>query len=72
MSKSHIGLLPTWADTYGYSLLEFMAAGCPVISTNVRALTEINSSDRGYIINLPLNNIKEVFIKNEEDKESIR
>lgn len=72
ISRSHIGLLPTWADTYGYSLLEFMAAGCPVISTNVRALTEINSLDRGYIINLPLNNIKEVFIKNEEDKENIR
>jgi glycosyltransferase involved in cell wall biosynthesis len=37
MKKSHVGLLPTYADTYGYSVLEFQAAGCPVITTNVRA-----------------------------------
>lgn len=44
-----IGFLPTWADTYGYSALEFMAAGCPVISTDIRALAEINGPDRGWV-----------------------
>jgi glycosyltransferase involved in cell wall biosynthesis len=48
--EADLGLLPTWADTYGYSALEFMAAGCPVISTDIRALPEINGADRGLII----------------------
>ncbi len=47
---AHIGLLPTWADTYGYAALEAMATGCPVISTNVRALPEINDNERGWLI----------------------
>ncbi len=48
--KADLGLLPTWADTYGYSALEFMAAGCPVISSDIRALPEINGPDRGWLI----------------------
>lgn len=50
MRASHIGLLPTYADSYGYSVLEFQAAGCPVISTNVRALPEINNNKIGWMI----------------------
>lgn len=45
-----IGLLPTWADTYGYAALESMAAGSPVISTDVRALPELNSPQTGWVI----------------------
>lgn len=52
--NSHVGLLPTFGDTFGYSVLEAQAAGCPVISTNIRALTEINNNDIGWIINLEL------------------
>jgi glycosyltransferase involved in cell wall biosynthesis len=48
--QADIGLLPTWADTYGYAALEFMAAGCPVITTDIRALPEINGPDRGWLI----------------------
>ncbi len=48
--NADLGLLPTWADTYGYSALEFMAAGCPLLSTDIRALPEINGIDRGWII----------------------
>ncbi len=56
MFKSHhVALLPSFADTYGYSVLEAMACMCPVITTNVGALTEINSNERGWIIDLPLN-----------------
>ena len=50
MLKSHVGLLPTWHDTYGYSVLEFQASGCPVISTDVRALPEINNNDCGWVV----------------------
>lgn len=53
--KAHIGLLPTFADTYGYSVLEMQAAGCPVITTDIRALPEINNSDCGWLIHLPHN-----------------
>lgn len=48
--RAHIGLLPTWADTYGYTVLEAQACGCPVITTDVRALPEINNSDCGWVI----------------------
>lgn len=50
MRTSHVGLLPTWHDTYGYSVLEFQASGCPVITTDVRALPEINNNTCGWII----------------------
>ncbi|MGG2024817.1 glycosyltransferase [Gottfriedia sp. S16(2024)] len=69
---SHIGLLPTWADTYGYSVLEMQAAGCPVITTNVRALPEINNDEVGWLIDLPLNDTKEAVNSNESDKSRIR
>ncbi|WP_373032375.1 glycosyltransferase family 4 protein [Sulfurovum sp.] len=51
--NTHIGLLPTWGDTYGYSVLEAQAAGCPTITTNLRALPEINNNDVGWIIDVP-------------------
>lgn len=72
MKESHIGLLPTWGDTYGYSVLEFQATGCPVITTNVRALTEINNEECGWIIDLPLNMHQELGIDSKEKKEKLR
>ena len=51
MQKSHLGLLPTWQDTYGYSVLEMQANGCPVLSTNIRSLPEINRADCGWRLN---------------------
>ena len=51
MKGCHVGLLPTYSDTFGYSVLEFQACGCPVITTDVRALPEINNDDAGWIIN---------------------
>ncbi|MET0247260.1 MAG: glycosyltransferase [Sphingomonas sp.] len=53
MRSSHVGLLPTWADTYGYSVLEAQAAGCPVITTDIRALPEINDDRQGWMIPVP-------------------
>ena len=55
MRKSHVGLLPTYRDTFGISVLEAQAAGCPVITTNQCALPEINSEATGWVIELPLN-----------------
>lgn len=52
--EATIGLLPSAADTYGYAVLEMQAAGCPVITTNVRAFPEINHEECGWICELPV------------------
>ena len=71
MKKSHVGLLPTYADTYGYSVLEFQAAGCPVITTNVRALPEINNNNVGWIIEVPKNSLGEAIYTTKENRLAI-
>jgi glycosyltransferase involved in cell wall biosynthesis len=53
LCNSHVALLPTYADTYGYFVLEAQACGCPVISTDIRALPEINNNECGWVINVP-------------------
>lgn len=60
LAKTDIGLLPTWADTYGYSVLEFQSYGIPVITTNIRAILEINNDDIGWVIKLPLTKLREI------------
>jgi glycosyltransferase involved in cell wall biosynthesis len=62
LKNSHIGLLPTHAETYGYSVLEAQACGCPVISTDIRALSEINNDECGWVINLPQNELGQGMI----------
>jgi glycosyltransferase involved in cell wall biosynthesis len=71
MKASHIGLLPTYADTYGYSVLEFQACGCPVITTDVRALPEINDDRSGWIIKLPKNCMGEAIYTSDQDRSEI-
>lgn len=53
LKDTHVVLLPTYSDTYGYSILEGQAAGCPVISTDIRVLPEINNDKVGWIISVP-------------------
>lgn len=71
LSKCQIGLLPTWADTYGYSVLEAQAAGCPVISTNVRALPEINSNELGWIVKVKKDDWGNAILNSEKDRKMI-
>ena len=63
-----VGLLPTWADTFGYSILEFQACGCPVITTDVRAISEINDWSCGWLIKVPKNDFGEIVWSEEEEK----
>ncbi|MBN2460475.1 MAG: glycosyltransferase family 4 protein [Candidatus Cloacimonetes bacterium] len=72
MKTAHVGLLPTYADTYGYTVLEFQACGCPVISTNIRALPEINSNEMGWLIEIPQNRLGEALFTTQEDRNKIR
>ncbi|MES2618601.1 MAG: glycosyltransferase family 4 protein [Bacteroidota bacterium] len=48
--KTDVALLPSLAETFGYFTLEAQAAGCPVITTDIRAMPEINSNEKGWII----------------------
>lgn len=53
-SRSHLCILPTYAETYGYVVLEAQACGCPVISTNIPPLNEINDNSMGWLLDVPL------------------
>lgn len=41
MANCDLGLLPTLDDTFGWSVVEFMSVGVPVITSNVCAMPEI-------------------------------
>ncbi|MGK6342227.1 glycosyltransferase family 4 protein [Chryseobacterium sp. DT-3] len=72
IKQSHIGLLPTWSDTYGFSVLEMQAAGVPVITTDIRALPEINNEDCGWLIHLPQNRLKQALYFTDEQREELK
>lgn len=71
MKKHHIGLLPTWADTYGYSILEMQACGCPVITTDIRAIPEVNDNDKGWIIKVPKNHLGEALYATKDGRKEL-
>ncbi|KQT15517.1 hypothetical protein ASG31_14750 [Chryseobacterium sp. Leaf404] len=72
IKKSHVGILPTWSDTYGFSVLEMQAAGVPVITTDIRALPEINNENCGWMIHLPQNRMKQALYFTDEQKENLK
>lgn len=50
-SKSNIFIFPTYIDTFGFSLLEAMSVGLPVIATNIFAIPEIiEDYKNGFLI----------------------
>lgn len=50
MKDVHLVLLPSYEETYGYTVLEGQAAACPVITTNGTAFEEINNNEIGWVI----------------------
>jgi len=55
--EATVGLLPSFADTYGYVVLEMQASGCPVVTTNVRAFPETNNEECGWVCRLPVDEL---------------
>ena len=53
-AESDLALMPTLDDTFGWSALEPLVVGVPVIGTNVCAMPEIIGEDRGFQIRLPI------------------
>lgn len=57
---SDIALLPSYDETYGYTVLEAQACGCPIITTNGAAFKEINNDNCGWVIEVPLNDNRSI------------
>ncbi|MET3535533.1 glycosyltransferase family 4 protein [Chryseobacterium limigenitum] len=72
IKESHVGLLPTWSDTYGFSVLEMQAAGVPVVTTDIRALPEINNENCGWLIHLPQNRLKQALYFTNEQRDELK
>lgn len=56
MKESHLGVMMSFAETYGYVALELQAVGTPVVTTDIRAFPEINSDETGWLVHYPYRN----------------
>ncbi|WP_348549070.1 glycosyltransferase family 4 protein [Psychrobacter sp. KFRI-CH2-11] len=56
IAESHLGIVLSFAETYGYVVLEMQAAGVPVVTTNIRAFPEMNSDTTGWLVKYPYKN----------------
>ncbi|PSF04858.1 hypothetical protein C7H09_17695 [Marinobacter fuscus] len=72
MAECDVGLLPSYAETYGYSVLELQSHGRPVITTDVRAFPEINSNHCGWLLNVPKRQLGgEAYFRTPEEREML-
>lgn len=63
--KSDVGVLPSFGETYGYSVLEAMACGCAIVVPRISPFVEFVPDDAGWLIDLPVtikNGIEEADI----------
>lgn len=51
---SDIAILPSYAETYGYSLLEAMSCGCAVIAADISPFSEFVSDEWGWLLKVPV------------------
>lgn len=56
LQNAHFSLLPTFGDTFGFSALESMAHGTPMIATTQCALPEVVNTENGILLPLEQNN----------------
>jgi len=50
-SKANIFVFPSYIDTFGYSLLEAMSVGLPIVATNIFAIPEIiEDGKNGFLV----------------------
>jgi len=61
--KLDIFCLPTYVDSFGYSLLEAMSVGLPIVATSIFAIPEIiEDGKNGFLIPSPLSDFREDFV----------
>lgn len=72
LKNSHIGILPTWMETYGYSILESMATGCAIVTTNTPPMNEF-VVDNGWLIDMDMTYANGTYraIKNEANHKKL-
>jgi len=58
-ARSHVALLPTFADTFGYSAIEAMARWTPTIATRQGALPEFIDDECGFMLDLETDDVGE-------------
>ncbi|MDR3235928.1 MAG: glycosyltransferase family 4 protein [Prevotellaceae bacterium] len=70
IAKMDVGILPSlWREPFGLSILEFMRAGIPVITTNTGAQPEfITHEETGLLVAPRLEEITDALIKLLDDK----
>jgi glycosyltransferase involved in cell wall biosynthesis len=69
--SAHVGLLPTYDDTFGFSVLECQATATPVITTDVCALPEINDNTSGWVIPVRKNEFGQAPVGTAEDRREL-
>jgi glycosyltransferase involved in cell wall biosynthesis len=58
IGRSHVLMLPSLGDTFGYSVLEGFAHALPALVSSTHALPEIVETGRnGIVVNLPTNDL---------------
>ncbi|WP_088342844.1 MULTISPECIES: glycosyltransferase [Rhodomicrobium] len=58
LRRSHLSLLTTFSDTFGYSIIESMANWTPVLATRQSAVPEfINAGENGLLLDLETNEL---------------
>jgi len=50
--QSHIGILPSYIETYGYTVLEAQACGCATITSDIKAFPDINPDEVGWRVKI--------------------
>ncbi len=58
-ARSHVSLLPTFGDTFGYTAIESMARWTPVLATRQTALPEFIDDECGFMLDLETDDIGE-------------
>lgn len=71
LKECDAGLLPTRAETFGYSVLEMQATGLPCITTDIRALPEINNEKCGWLIQVPKDRLGNAVSETATEREEL-
>ena len=71
MRNAHFALLPTFGDTFGFTIIESMANHTPVVATRQGAIPEVISHmENGILLDLPVTELGEWIHLGRADRQS--
>jgi glycosyltransferase involved in cell wall biosynthesis len=62
----HVAALPSFHDTFGYSVIEAQSNLCAALTTNQRAFPEINPEQAGWTVVLPIDHLAQISYRRED------